>query len=51
MANYTDYETAFTTMVAVPAVIAEGWFGLWLLLRAGKDVDPAGTNLSTERSE
>jgi hypothetical protein len=48
MANYTDYETAFTTMVAVPAVIAEGWFGLWLLLRAGKDVDPAGANLLTE---
>lgn len=34
LGNYTDYETAFTTMVAVPSVIAEGWFGLWLLLRA-----------------
>jgi hypothetical protein len=35
LSNYADYATAFTTMVAVPAVIAEGWFGLWLLLRAG----------------
>ncbi|MEM9656445.1 MAG: DUF4386 domain-containing protein [Actinomycetota bacterium] len=36
LSNYTDYESAFITMVAVPAVIAEGWFGLWLLLRPGR---------------
>jgi hypothetical protein len=36
LSNYADYETGFTAMVAVPAVIAEGWFGLWLLLRAGR---------------
>ncbi len=36
LANYTDYEALFITVVSVPAVIAEGWFGLWLLLRAGK---------------
>lgn len=36
LSNYTDYESAFVAMVAVPAVIAEGWFGLWLLLRAGR---------------
>lgn len=36
LSDYDDYETSFTIMVAVPAVIAEGWFGLWLLLRAGK---------------
>ena len=36
LANYDDYKTALTAMVAVPSVIAEGWFGLWLLLRAGK---------------
>lgn len=35
LSNYADYETAFVAMVAIPAVIAEGWFGLWLLLRAG----------------
>ncbi len=34
--NYSDYESLFITAVSVPAVIAEGWFGLWLLLRAGK---------------
>ena len=36
LSNYTDYETLFIIIVAVPGVIAEGWFGLWLLLRAGK---------------
>jgi hypothetical protein len=42
LANYSDYETALVTMVAVPAVIAEGWMGLWLLLRAGKDGSALG---------
>lgn len=36
LADYADVETLLTAMVAVPAVIAEGWFGLWLLLRAGR---------------
>lgn len=36
LADYNDYATAFTAMVAVPSVVAEGWFGLWLLFRAGK---------------
>ena len=39
LGNYTDYETAFIIMVAVPSVIAEGWMGLWLLFRAGKGVN------------
>jgi hypothetical protein len=44
LSNYTEYETLFIIIVAVPGVIAEGWFGLWLLLRAGKDqtVEPIG---------
>lgn len=44
LVNYTDYEPLFITVVSVPAVIAEGWFGLWLLLRAGKrsDAQPSG---------
>lgn len=49
LADYADHEIAFTTMVAVPSVIAEGWFGLWLLFRAGRrtavpgrDVAPLG---------
>ncbi len=37
LANYSDYETLFTTIVAIPAVLAEGWFGLWLLFRAGRE--------------
>ncbi len=36
LSNYADYETVFVTMVAVPAVIAEGWMGGWLLFRGGK---------------
>ncbi len=35
LGNYADYETLLVTMVAVPSVLAEGWFGLWLLLRGG----------------
>ncbi|MCP5034716.1 MAG: DUF4386 domain-containing protein [Actinomycetia bacterium] len=34
--NYKSYETLFITMVAVPSIISEGWFGLWLLFRGGK---------------
>jgi hypothetical protein len=34
LGNYSEYESLFLVIVAVPAVIAEGWFGLWLLLRA-----------------
>lgn len=36
LSNYADYENLFVAMVAIPAVIAEGWFGLWLLLRSGR---------------
>ena len=36
LANYVDYETVFIAIVAVPSVLAEGWFGLWLLLKGGK---------------
>lgn len=35
LSNYGDYESAFLAMVAIPSMIGEGWFGLWLLLRAG----------------
>jgi hypothetical protein len=34
LADYADHADAFLVMVAVPSVIAEGWFGLWLLTRA-----------------
>ena len=38
LANYADYAEAFLVMVAVPSVIAEGWFGLWLLTRARRNL-------------
>lgn len=34
LANYADHADVFLVMVALPSVIAEGWFGLWLLTRA-----------------
>ena len=34
LANYADHADAFLVMVALPSVVAEGWFGLWLLTRA-----------------
>ena len=35
--NYSEYETLFIVIVAVPSIIAEGWFGIWLLVKGGKD--------------
>ena len=35
LSNYGDYETVFLAIVAIPAVIAEGWMAGWLLLRGG----------------
>lgn len=36
LSNYSEYEAVFIAIVAVPAVIAEGWFGVWLLMKGGK---------------
>jgi len=33
--NYTEYETAFLLIVAIPSVVAELWFAVWLLMRGG----------------
>lgn len=41
LSNYNDYEGVFLAIVAGPAILAEGWFGLWLLLRGGKTTGPA----------
>jgi hypothetical protein len=38
LANYAEHADAFLAMVAVPSVIAEGWFGLWLLTRARRSL-------------
>lgn len=34
LADYADHADTFLVLVAVPSIIAEGWFGLWLLTRA-----------------
>lgn len=42
LSNYEQYDAAFLAMVAVPSVVAEGWFGLWLLVRGGRTIDRRG---------
>jgi Domain of unknown function (DUF4386) len=37
LSNYDDYEAVFVTIVAVPSVIGELAFAIWLLLRGGKE--------------
>ena len=37
LADYRDYAGLFTAIVAVPSVLAEGWFGIWLLVKGGKN--------------
>jgi Domain of unknown function (DUF4386) len=37
LANYGDYETAFMLIVAVPSLIGELAFTIWLLLSGGKE--------------
>ena len=49
LANYADYESLFVVVVAVPSVIAEGWFGLWLLLRAGRRDSTTGVDVEPDR--
>ncbi len=36
LSNYAEYETIFLTMVALPSVVAELAFTVWLLARAGR---------------
>ncbi len=35
VSSYSDYETVFLLIVAIPSVIAELWFAMWLLMRGG----------------
>lgn len=37
LSNYEDYEAVFVTIVAVPSVIGELAFPIWLLLRGGRE--------------
>ncbi|MFD0990330.1 DUF4386 domain-containing protein [Mariniflexile jejuense] len=36
LSNYEDYKTVFLAMVAIPSIIGEMWFALWLLVKGGK---------------
>jgi hypothetical protein len=36
IAGYDDYANLFLAMVAIPSVVGELWFTLWLLLRGGR---------------
>jgi hypothetical protein len=47
LANYGDYETTFLLIVAVPSVIGEFAFTIWLLLRGGKQQEALRTPLET----
>lgn len=49
MGTYQDHADLFTAMVAIPAVIAEFGFTIWLLVRAGKDTaDVSGQSTDRE---
>ena len=43
LSNYADYETAFMMIVAVPSVVAELAFTVWLLTRGGRQQEAAET--------
>lgn len=38
LSNYSDYKTVFLAMVAIPSIIGEMWFALWLLVKGGKTI-------------
>ncbi|MEZ5185453.1 MAG: DUF4386 domain-containing protein [Candidatus Nanopelagicales bacterium] len=42
LGNYSDYASGFLLMVAIPSIIGELWFTIWLLVKAGKR--PVGTD-------
>lgn len=49
LASYEDYETVFLLIVAVPSVIGELAFAIWLLARGGKE--PGAGRPDLERGE
>lgn len=42
LADYDRFAGAFLAFVAVPSMVGEGWFGLWLLTRASRRTTAAG---------
>lgn len=43
LADYADVENVFLAVVAVPSVVGELWFTVWLLRRAGTHPEPIGS--------
>lgn len=41
VANYADFENLFLAIVAIPSVVGELWFTVWLLRQGGRKVQPA----------
>lgn len=37
LSNYSDYDTVFLTLVAIPSIFGEMSFALWLLIKGGKN--------------
>jgi len=48
LADYADVETVFLVIVAVPSLIGEFSFAVWLLMRGGKDEGPALSSAPSE---
>ena len=44
LADYERYATLLLVIVAAPSIVAEGWFGLWLLLRGGRPGEKAASS-------
>jgi bacteriorhodopsin len=43
LADYADFENLFLAIVAVPSVIGELWFTVWLLRKGGTHVRAVGS--------
>lgn len=37
LSNYADFENVFLAIVAIPSIVGELWFAVWLLMRGGKE--------------
>ena len=48
LSSYADHESIFSAMVAVPAVVAESAFMIWLLRRAGRQDAPPTSEMHSD---
>ena len=42
IADYADFENLFLAIVAIPSVVGELWFTVWLLRNAGRQLQRVG---------